>query len=82
MRAPLNSSRAWLAAVCMVAVLTGCGKKEEASPQTFVIPEVNATNCKSAAIKAMPENEARQKFADLCFRFFEPIRSEPKSYTF
>jgi len=82
MRAALNSSRVWIAAACIAVALMGCGKKEEASPPTYALPEVNDANCKHAAIKAMPENEARQRFADLCSRRAKPAHSEPKSYTF
>ena len=83
MRTTLNSRSAWVAVACIAAVLTGCGKQDEAPPPAYVMPEVNDANCKSAAIKAMPENEARQRFAFLCARRVKPeIRSEPKSYTF
>lgn len=83
MRTAPNSRRAWIAAACIAAVLTGCGKREEASPPMYAMPELNDTNCESAAIKAMPDNEARQRFAFLCARRAKPeIRSEPKSYTF
>lgn len=78
----LNSGRVWIAAACMVGVLTGCGKKVEASPPLSALPEVNDVNCKHAAIMAMPDNEARQKFASLCARRFDFVPSQPKSYTF
>ena len=83
MRAELNLRRAWIAAACIAAVLTGCGKREESPLSTYVMPEINDANCKSAAIKAMPDNEARQKFAFQCARRIKPeVRREPKSYTF
>ena len=82
MRAALNSRCRWIAAACLAVVLAGCGKKEETSHQSYALPEVNDANCKSDAIKAMPENEARQRFADLCSRRSKPTHSEPKSYTF
>lgn len=81
----LNSSRAWIAAASLAAVLTGCGKKEEAPPpHTFVMPEVNDANCKSEAIVAMAAPlEIRQRFGSLCARRIKPeVPSKPKSYTF
>ena len=82
MRTAMNSSRVWIAAACITVALTGCSKKDDMPPPTYALPEVNDTNCKPDAIKAMPENEARQRFVDLCSRLFKPVRSEPKSYTF
>ncbi len=82
MRAELNPRRTWVVVACIATVLAGCGNKEETSHQSYALPEVNDANCKSDAIKAMPENEARQRFADLCSRRSKPTHSEPKSYTF
>lgn len=84
MRDGLNSSCVWIAGVCVTGVLMlmGCGKRVDALPPLYVLPEVNEANCESAAIKAMPENEARQRFADQCSWRSKPVHSEPKSYTF
>ena len=83
MRAALNTRCVWITAACITAVLIGCGKKEEAPPQTYVLPELNDANCKFEAISAMDVPlETKQQFGSLCARRSKPVHSEPKSYTF
>ena len=81
MQGALLSRGAWIAAVCTVAVLVGCGRKEESASPLYTMPEVNDANCKLKAIKAMPA-DARHRFADMCARRSKPIQSEKKSYNF
>ena len=59
---------AWTLAACAAATLVGCSKTEVPAPPPHVMPEVNDANCATAAIKAMPADDARQRFADMCAR--------------
>ncbi|MEO7129670.1 MAG: entry exclusion lipoprotein TrbK [Rhodoferax sp.] len=81
MKGALLSRGVWIAAICMVTVLVGCGRKEESVSPPYAMPEVNDVNCKLEVIKAMPA-EVQQRFADMCARRSKPIQSEKKSYNF
>ena len=73
----------WIAAAFTATLMVGCGDKEEIAPSTpaYAMPEVNDVNCRTDAIKAMP-NDVRKAFADRCVRRAKPINSSKKSYDF
>lgn len=51
----------------VVVLVAACSKQEPPAPPA-ALPEVNDANCHPDAIKAMPDDANRKKFAGLCLR--------------
>jgi entry exclusion lipoprotein TrbK len=65
-------------AIAAAAALGACFHRTEA-PLPGELPEVNAANCRTEAIKALPKH-IRQDFAGLCFRAGTYTKSPPRSW--
>ena len=51
----------------VVGLVAACSKQEPPAPPA-AMPEVNDANCHPDALKAMPDDALRKKFAGLCLR--------------
>lgn len=59
--------RRLLLPLLVAGLVAACSKQEPPAPPASM-PEVNDANCHPDAIKAMPDDVARKKFAGLCLR--------------
>lgn len=55
-------------AALVIAILSGCSPDAPEEQKKVEMPVVNDENCKLESIKKIPDEKARQTFADACAR--------------
>lgn len=66
------------AAILVIALLVGCA--DDVVDEAIPLPEVNDDNCQQENIMKITDKAARSKFASLCIRKGDLVKSTPKSW--